>query len=104
MFFFFESIYNFFFLNLPQYDQRLYFEAVSHVSILYGETFDHHIPIYRELIFPNGVLAETVDEVTEVKVDTVGDGVSDNQLESYGINFDKFSIELRADFFLVQHS
>ena len=68
------------------------------MKILYGETFDDHIPIYCELVFPNYALAESVNRITEVNFNIVWDEISDDQFEAYGYILDNFSIVLWADF------
>ena len=77
---------------------------MSQVKILYGGTFDDHIPIYCELDFLNSPFTESINEITKVKFNFVWEKVSDDQLESHGNIFDNISIEIWADFLFVQHS
>ena len=51
------------------------------------------------LFFPFvSFFARSVNEVTEVKHKIVWDEVSDDHLDSHGNIFEKYSIEIRADF------
>ena len=62
--------------------------------MLYKEPFDDHIPIYRELVFPNSVFTESVNEITEVKFKIVWKEIPDDQLEEFGIIFINYSIDI----------
>ena len=55
--------------------------------MLYKEPFDDHIPIYRELVFPNSVFTESVNEITEVKFNIVWEEVSTDHLPVDGVLF-----------------
>ena len=73
-------------------------DLVSQVKVLYGETFEDHISIYCELVFPNSAFTKGVDEATEVKFNIVLEDVSDDQLETYDNILDNFSNKWWTDF------
>ena len=68
------------------------------VKFLYGENFNDYIPIYCELTYPYSDFAESVDEVTELKLNIVWDEVSDDQKESYFDILVNFSFQVWAVF------